>query len=324
MTKRQETQRTRRAGKASPIEEVKYLAEWDGKQGDAVEVLRAKERSPRLVGVIEYLRTPKEDGLFPRHGVAVLVRPFEGIEHELDCSEIVRKVEPGEWKGLQRQIQEKLPKSLRVYYQYRGENNEPVRIPITGDSPFQINAEDLSKHCAQISVDVLDGKGALLINNDKDKTRVLTAEELVVSLELFSSTGDPIRDPKSKRAWTESLGPYNLSKSEQFNTGKATKLFTPLLAMLAQHLPKNCRAFRLDISLLLRLGARSKDHAFTVDLEQKIEAIKCERHFEISAGKIRAAACKFTWGSKLCRCRKTDDDRDLGGRRADAQYLVWL
>ena len=285
VTKRQETSRARRTAARSSIEDVKYQARWDGKPGDVVEVFHPDDRRSRVVGHIEYLCTSKVDGLYPCHGQVVLVRPFEGVEVEYDSASIVRKVEANEWKKMLRQIQERLPNVLQVFHQYRDANDNIVRAEIFKDSVYRLDAELIPKNGTQISVDVLDETGNRLIDNDRDKLRVLLVKELVVKLELFNSNGDPMRDPKSKRSWVELLRPYNPKESSQFNTGEGTKQFTSLWTMLAQQLPKNSRTFRLDISLVL--DSRLPDdaaHPFRTDLVNRIEAIKCSRDFEISAG----------------------------------------
>lgn len=288
VTKRQETRR--RANKALTIEDVKYNAKWDDKPGDYVEVVHPSDKRSRVVGQVEYLFTKKADGLYPCQGTVVLVRPFEGLELEFETSSIVKKIDANEWKRLLKQIQEKLPNSLEVYHQYRDENGAVARSIVTADSPFLLEADVIAKEDVQISVDVLDETGAYLLDNDKDKTRVLRTKHLIVKLELFNANGEPIRDPKGKRGWFELLRPYQSNESKQYNTGASTKQFTPLCTMLSQQLPRNSRAFQLEISLIYDNNkVTDPDNPFHIELLKRIEGIKCRRSFEIMAGIFRNA-----------------------------------
>ncbi len=273
------------------IEEVKYQAKWNERPGDFVEVFHPDDKRHRLVGQIEYMYTSKVDGLYPNQGFVVLVRPYEGIELEYECSSIVKKVEPAEWKKLRRMIEERLPKTIQVYNQYQEDTGSIQRSIISDGLPYQIDGEFIASGKLQISVDILDEKGHCLLQNDKDKTRIVQPKNLLVKLELFDVNGNPVRDPKSKNPWIELLRPYNPDKAEQFNTSSCgTKQFTQLSTMLAQHMPKKSRSFELEISLVHNDDDGTEpdeDHQYRKELMNCIEQVKCRRKFEFCAGESR-------------------------------------
>jgi hypothetical protein len=277
--------KARKASKAIMIEDIKYNAKWDDKPGDFVEVFHPSDKRSRMVGQIEYLYTKKSDGLYPCHGKLILVRQFEGLELEFETSSIVRRVDGAEWKKLLKQIKEKLPKSLEVYHQYKNDNGDIVRSKVDEETAYRLDAEVVSRGDIQISVDVLDETGAILVENDKDKTRVVQTRKLIVELELFNSHGDKMRDPKSRQPWIERLSPFQVNESRQFNTGSGTRHFTPLATMLQQYLAKGSNSFQMGISLAYdtKDGA---DHPYRTDLLTKIESVKCLRKFEILAGEL--------------------------------------
>jgi len=285
VTKRQS--RGRKVGKALMVEE-KYRAKWGDKPGekpgDFVEVFHPDDKRHRLVGQIEYLFTRKVDGLYPSQGVVVLVRPYEGVELEYKCSSIVRKIESSEWKKLRKMMEERLPKTIQVYHQYRDDTGKVQRSLIKDGLSYQMEGEYIARDSVQISVDILDEKGQCL-QSDRDKTRIIQPKYLMVKLQLLDVNGNPVRDPRSKKEWQEVLSPYNFDKAEQFNTGSGTKQFTQLSTMLAQHLPKQSRSFELEISLDYNDGTEAdEDLQFRKELKDCIEHVKCRRKFEFCAG----------------------------------------
>ena len=270
---------------------MKYQAKWGDRAGDCVEVQHPEDKRFRLVGQIERLWTRKADGLDPSQGNVVLVRPFEGVELGYKSSSIVSKVEESDWKKLVKQIQAKLPNSLKVYHQFSDEFGHVQRTEIGADAPFLLDFERiLDQNCRnfQISVDVLDSEsGDFFVDNDRDRSRVLKASSLIVQLELFDGKGEAIRDPKSKRPWTDMLKPFVPSESRQFNTRDVgTKQLTPLCSMLSQQLAKNSRTFRLDVSLRLNSDDENPQHPFRADLLKKIKAVNCQRVLEILPGEF--------------------------------------
>jgi hypothetical protein len=299
VTKRQS--RGRKAGKASIVEE-KYYAKWAEKPGDFVELFHPDDKRHKLVGQIEYLFTRKVDGLYPSQGGVVLVRPYEGVELEFTCSSIVRKVESSEWKKLRKMMEERLPKTIQVYHQYRDDAGTVQRSVIDDGLPYQIDGEYIARDSVQISIDVLDEKGQCL-QSDRDKTRIVQPKHLMVMLQLLDINGNPVRDPRSKKDWQEVLCPFNPNKTEQFNTGCGTKQFTPLSSMLAQHLPKQSRSFELEISLEYGDDKEAdENHQYRKELMECIEQVKCRRKFEFRAGEKFSSHERKNPGTNTLAC----------------------